>query len=121
MMHALGPEGMSSDEEDDRPVGRQPSSAYAIAQKPWRSAQLIQFLHQLDQFRLIQQTERRGQPFRTRRRSGRVSTSTPTRRGLWRNIYNGQQVGRMLNEWEVRRLQIQPMNYDFSFPPWFYA
>lgn len=105
---------MSSDDEDlKQPPGRQ----YLIAKKPWRSAELTEFLRTLDRLAVKLRLEKRGQPARFRIDvADRLSESMAVP-GLPKNAYLDSWV-KGLPAWKKALLDIKDEIYDFTFPDW---
>lgn len=119
-MKIVGVDGTSSDEEV---VGEDGVKFFVVAEKPWRSGELNQFMARLSLFCEKRKTETRGHPARFRRRDvdeelERVSTSVPKRPGLWKNCFKEAYL-EDLTAWHREKLKIKEWRYDFSFPDWF--
>ena len=114
VLKGLGPNGMSSDEEEIVDGSVQ----YRILKKPWRAAELTPWLRVFDIIYLQQRLDSRSQGSLPQARiaSDRVSDSRKVVKGLPSNAYNPTWLDRQ-SPLEKGRLRVGAQTYSFVHTP----
>ncbi|KAH9858480.1 hypothetical protein C2E23DRAFT_718089 [Lenzites betulinus] len=117
LLQRLGPEGMSSDEEDTEG----PFTRYAAFRKPWRHASVTRIMRILDALHRRSrsrsgQGSQRGRGPRVRYMSSQVSPEKRVVRRLPRNAYDPDWL-RTRTAVQLEELDIEETPYDFTIDP----